>query len=164
MGETKESVVSKAIAADNAVLEGIPDHVTKAMHICRGNHRSRWMTEGSLEPVAERLFNELQYDRFLVEWDDVEREGDYSALRHVPKGGPQVVMGLVSTKTPEVESADDVQRRLEEAAKYLDMEQLGLSPQCGFASTWEGNELAEESQWQKLEVVAEVADRVWGRD
>jgi 5-methyltetrahydropteroyltriglutamate--homocysteine methyltransferase len=162
IGETPESLLDKALAADAAVLEGIPADVTKAMHICRGNYRSRWLMQGSLEPVAERLFNELPYDRFLVEWEDVERQGDYSPLRFVPEGGPVVAMGVVSTKSTEVESEDELERRLADAAEHIPMEQLAISPQCGFASTWEGNELAEESQWRKLEAVGRVADRVWG--
>jgi 5-methyltetrahydropteroyltriglutamate--homocysteine methyltransferase len=160
--ETLDSLLEKVIMADNAILERIPDHVTTALHICRGNYRSAWFAEGPLDPVAERIFNELKYDRLLIEWDDPEREGDFSALRFVPKGGPIVVLGLVSTKYPEVESVTDVESRIEQAAEYLEVEQLALSPQCGFASCWEGNELAELSQWRKLEVVTEVADRVWG--
>jgi 5-methyltetrahydropteroyltriglutamate--homocysteine methyltransferase len=162
ISETPESLLDKALAADIAVLEGIPADVTTAMHICRGNYRSRWLMQGSLEPVAERLFNELPYDRFLVEWEDVGRQGDYRPLRFVPPGGPVVVMGLVSTKSTEVESDDDLERRLAEAAEHVPIEQLAISPQCGFASTWEGNELAEEIQWRKLETVGRVAERVWG--
>ncbi|UGS37295.1 5-methyltetrahydropteroyltriglutamate--homocysteine methyltransferase [Capillimicrobium parvum] len=156
-------LMDELIAVDNAVIADLPADVTTALHVCRGNYRSMWMTEGSLEPIAEQLFGDLRYDRLLVEWDDTAREGDFDTLRHVPAGGPIVVMGVVSSKSTTVESADDVQRRLEEAARYVPVEQLAISPQCGFASTWEGNELAEESQWRKLEVVVEVADRVWGR-
>jgi 5-methyltetrahydropteroyltriglutamate--homocysteine methyltransferase len=163
LGETVDSLLDKALAADAAVLDAIPAGVTKALHMCRGNYRSRYLMQGSLDPIAERIFNELPYDRFLVEWEDTRREGDYAPLRFVPRGGPVVVMGIVSTKSPEVESPDEMERRLSEAARYLDLEQLAISPQCGFASTWEGNEIAEEIQWRKLEVVAEVADRIWGR-
>jgi 5-methyltetrahydropteroyltriglutamate--homocysteine methyltransferase len=163
-GDSLEELVERLITVDNAVLEDIPAGVTKALHICRGNYRSMWMTEGSLEPIAEQLFNGLDYDRLLIEWDDTTREGDYSPLRFIPKGGPIVVMGLVSTKTTAVESPDDVMRRLEKAATYVGLDQLAVSPQCGFASTWEGNELAADIQWQKLACVVEVADRVWGRN
>jgi 5-methyltetrahydropteroyltriglutamate--homocysteine methyltransferase len=162
IGETPESLLEKALAADAALLDSIPAGVTKAMHICRGNYRSRWLMQGSLEPVAEHLFA-LPCDRFLVEWEDIERQGDYSALRFVPAGGPVVAMGIVSTKSTEVESDDELERRLHEAAAHVPLEQLALSPQCGFASTWEGNELAEEIQWRKLEAVGRVADRVWGQ-
>jgi 5-methyltetrahydropteroyltriglutamate--homocysteine methyltransferase len=156
-------LMEELIAVDNAVIEGLPDDVTTALHICRGNYRSMWMTEGSLEPIAEQVFGGLTYDRILVEWDDTTREGDFGALRHVPSGGPVVVMGVVSSKTTDVESPDEVQRRIEEAGQFVPVEQLALSPQCGFASTWEGNELAEDIQWRKIDVVAQVADRVWGR-
>jgi 5-methyltetrahydropteroyltriglutamate--homocysteine methyltransferase len=164
LGETVDSLLDKALKADAAVIDAIPAGVTTALHLCRGNYRSRWLMQGSLEPVAERLFNELPFDRFLVEWEDTRREGDYAPLRFVPRGGPVVAMGIVSTKSPAIESPDEMVRRLEEAAKHLDVSQLAIAPQCGFASTWEGNEIAEEIQWRKLEVVAEVADRVWGRD
>jgi 5-methyltetrahydropteroyltriglutamate--homocysteine methyltransferase len=162
-GLALSELMDELIAVDNAVIERLPEDVTTALHICRGNYRSMWMTEGSLEPIAEQLFNEARYDRLLVEWDDTGREGDVDTLRHVPAGGPVVVMGVVSSKSTEVESADDVQRRIEDAARFVAVEQLAVSPQCGFASTWEGNELAEDSQWRKIEVVVEVADRVWGR-
>ena len=160
--DSLEELIDRLTEADNAVLEGIPDYVTTALHICRGNYRSMWMTEGSLEPIAEQLFNVLNYDRLLIEWDDVDREGDYRPLRFVPKDGPIVVLGVVSTKTTEVESVDEMVRRIEEASAYLDIDRLAISPQCGFASTWEGNELAEEIQWQKVACVVEVADRIWG--
>jgi len=155
-------IFSNAIAADNAVLEGIPAGVTTALHVCRGNFRSHWWAQGSLESVAERMFNELRHDRFLVEWEDTAREGDYSALRFVPPG-PTVVMGLVSSKLDAVESDDVILGRLEEAATFLPMDQMAISPQCGFASVWMGNELTEVAQWRKLELVARVADRVWER-
>ena len=129
-------------------------------YVCRGNYRSSWLCEGSLEPVAERLFGELPYDVFLVEWDDVGRDGGYEPIRHVPPGGI-MVMGLVSTKTRALETQDDLLRRLDEASRYLPLEQLALSPQCGFASVVEGNEIDEETQWRKLELVARVADRAW---
>jgi len=150
------------IAADNAVIADLPADVTTALHICRGNYRSMWMTEGSLEPIAEQIFNGLRYDRLLVEWEDPEREGDFSPLRHVPRSGPLIAMGIISSKSTRVESADEIEQRLQEAAAHIPIEQLGLTTQCGFASTWEGNELAEDSQWRKLERIVGVADRVWG--
>ncbi len=155
-------VLDQAIAADNAVTEGIPTNVTVGLHVCRGNYRSRWLCEGSLEPLAERIFGKLErYDKFLVEWDDVGRDGGYEPIRHVP-AGKTMVMGLVSSKTPRLESEDDLLRRLEQAAAFLPLDQLALSPQCGFASVLEGNELDEETQWRKLELVARVAERAWG--
>ena len=161
-GHDLDALLKRAIAADRAVLEGIPEGVTTALHVCRGNYRSSWMCEGSLEPVAERVFGELPYYAFLVEWDDVGRDGSYEPIRHVPPGRI-MVMGLVSTKTPVLEPEDELLRRLDEAARHLPLEQLALSPQCGFASVMEGNEIDEETQWRKLELVARVADRVWGR-
>jgi 5-methyltetrahydropteroyltriglutamate--homocysteine methyltransferase len=161
-GHGREDLLESAIAADRAVLEGIPGDVTTALHICRGNYRSRWLCEGSLEPVAERMFNGLPYDVFLIEWDDVGRDGGYEAIRHAP-AGCVVVMGIVSSKTRELESADELLRRLDEASRHLPLDQLAISPQCGFASVVEGNEIDEDTQWRKLELVANVADRVWGR-
>ena len=160
-GHDVEALVAKAVAADRAVLEGMPQEVRTALHVCRGNYRSSWMCEGSLEPVAEAMFS-LPYDAFLVEWDDEGRDGGFEALRLVRQPGPVVVMGIVSTKTRELEREHDLLRRLDEAARYLPLEQLAVSPQCGFASVMEGNEIDEETQWAKLELVARVADRVWG--
>ncbi len=162
LGEGPESLLRKAIAADAAVTEGIPEGVTVALHLCRGNYRSHWFLEGSLEPIAEQMFNELPYDRFLFEWEDTEREGSYEPIKHVP-ADKVMVMGIVSTKVPELESEDDVVRRLDEAERYLSLEQLAVSPQCGFASVWEGNLIDEETQWRKLDLVARVADGIWGR-
>jgi 5-methyltetrahydropteroyltriglutamate--homocysteine methyltransferase len=161
LGEDVDSLLAKAIAADAAVTEGIPEAVTVALHLCRGNYKSHWFLEGSLAPIAERMFAELPFDTFLFEWDDVGREGSYEPIRHVP-AGKVMVMGLVSTKVPELETEDELVRRLEEAARHLPLEQLAISPQCGFASVWEGNLIDEDVQWRKLELVARVADRVWG--
>jgi 5-methyltetrahydropteroyltriglutamate--homocysteine methyltransferase len=160
-GHSVPELLDRAIAADRAILEGIPEDVTTGLHVCRGNYRSRWLCTGSLEPVAERMFGELPYDAFLVEWDDVGREGGYEPIRFTP---PErvVVMGLISSKRADLEDEDDVARRLDEAARHLALDQLALSTQCGFASVIEGNELGEETQWRKLDLVARVADRVWG--
>jgi 5-methyltetrahydropteroyltriglutamate--homocysteine methyltransferase len=157
-----DALIERALAADAAVLEGIPDDVTVGLHICRGNFRSSWMCEGSLEPVAERVFGELPYDSFLVEWDDEGRDGGFAPARHL-RGGSVMVMGLISSKTPEIEDEDDLVRRMEEAASYAGgMDRLAISPQCGFASVMVGNETNEDAQWRKLELVGKVADRVWG--
>jgi methionine synthase II (cobalamin-independent) len=161
-GHRVSDLLDKAIAADKAILDGLPAGVTKALHVCRGNYRSRWICAGSLEPVAERLFGELGYDAFLVEWDDVGRDGGYAPVRFLPSDRI-AVMGLVSSKQAEVESEEEILRRLEEASRFLSGDQLGLSTQCGFASVIEGNEIDEETQWRKLELVARVADRVWPR-
>lgn len=160
-GHSVAGLLDKAIAADRAILDGIPDGVTTGLHVCRGNYRSRWLCAGSLEPVAERMFGELPYDAFLVEWDDVGREGGYEPIRFTPPGRV-VVMGVVSSKRAELEGEEDVVRRLDEAAHHLPLDQLALSTQCGFASVIEGNEIDEETQWRKLDLVARVADRVWG--
>lgn len=160
-GTAFEALLDRAVAADAAILEGIPSHVTTALHFCRGNFRSRWLTSGTLEPVAERMFS-LPYDRFLVEWEDTDREGDYTPLRLVPEG-PIVAMGIVSTKRGEVETEDALLARIDEASRYVDVGQLAISTQCGFASSSEGNELDEDSQWRKLEVIGRAADRIWGR-
>ena len=161
-GHRVSDLLDKAIAADQAILDGLPADVTKALHVCRGNYRSHWICTGSLEPVAARLFGELGYDTFLVEWDDVGRDGGYAPVRFVPSGRI-AVMGLVSSKRAELESEDEILRRLEDASRFLSVDRLGLSTQCGFASVIAGNEIDEETQWRKLELVARVADRVWPR-
>jgi 5-methyltetrahydropteroyltriglutamate--homocysteine methyltransferase len=161
MGADLEAILAGAVMADRMIVEGLPDHVRTAIHLCRGNLRGMYMVSGSLDPVAEAFFS-LPYDSFLVEWDDTSRMGDYSALRHVPQG-PVVAMGIISTKHPELESEDVLLSHLEEAGRYLDTEQLALCPQCGFASEAGGNDVDEDTQWRKLELVGRVADRVWGR-
>jgi len=162
-GHPVADLVDAAIGADTAVLEGIPDEVTVALHICRGNFRSSWMCEGSLEPVAERVFGELPYDAFLVEWDDLGRDGGFEPVRFL-RGGSTMVMGILSTKTPVLEAEDDLLRTMDVAARFVDggLDRLAISPQCGFASVMVGNEIDEGAQWRKLELVARVADRLWG--
>lgn len=144
----------------NAAIADRPPGMTICTHLCRGNFKSAWVAEGSYEPVAEVLFNELDVDGYFLEYDD-ERSGDFSPLRFVPKG-KVVVLGLVTTKLGELESKDDLRRRIDEAAKYADLDQLCLSPQCGFSSTVHGNEIAREAQAAKLRLVVEVARDVWG--
>jgi 5-methyltetrahydropteroyltriglutamate--homocysteine methyltransferase len=161
-GHDLDAVLEAALAADAAVLEGIPDDVTVGLHICRGNYRSSWMCEGSLEPVAERVFGGLPYDTFLVEWDDEGRDGGYAPVRHL-RDGSVMVMGLINSKTPALEDENDLVRRMEESATHAGgMERLAISPQCGFASVMLGNETNEDAQWRKLELVGTVADRLWG--
>ena len=162
-GHSMEHVLDAAIAADTAVLQGIPEDVTVALHICRGNFRSSWMCEGSLESVAERVFGELPYGTFLVEWDDLGRDGGFEPLRFLHEGAV-MVMGIVSSKVRKLEDEDDLLRRMEEAATHAGgIDRLAISPQCGFASVMIGNETDEDIQWRKLELVGRVADRLWGR-
>jgi 5-methyltetrahydropteroyltriglutamate--homocysteine methyltransferase len=160
-GHEMDALLEKALAADRAVLAGIPDHVTTGLHICRGNFRSSWMCEGSLEPVAEAVFG-LPYDRFLVEWDDLGRDGGFEPVRFL-RPGSVMVMGIVSTKLDRLEDEDVLMRRMEQAAGLAGgMERLAISPQCGFASVVVGNEIGDETQWRKLEMVGRIADRLWG--
>jgi 5-methyltetrahydropteroyltriglutamate--homocysteine methyltransferase len=145
----------------NEALSERPEAMSITTHACRGNFRSAWAAEGSWDFVAEALLNDLQVDGFFMEWDD-ERSGGFEPLRFLPRGQKQVVLGLVTTKRGELESKDDLKRRIEEASKYAPIEQLCLSPQCGFSSTVEGNELTQEQQWAKLRLIVEVAEEVWG--
>ena len=144
----------------NEALAGRPDGMSVTTHMCRGNFRSSWAAEGSYDFVAESLLNELQVDGFFMEWDD-ERSGGFEPLRFLPKGDKHVVLGLVTTKRGELEAKDELKRRIEEAAKHAPIEQLCLSPQCGFSSTVEGNVLTEDEQWVKLALIVEVAAEVW---
>ncbi len=145
----------------NEALADRPPGMSVTTHSCRGNFRSAWAAEGSWDFVAEALLNELEVDGFFMEWDD-ERSGGFEPLRFLPKGEKQVVLGLVTTKRGELESKDELKRRIEEASKHAPIEQLCLSPQCGFSSTVEGNELTHEEQWAKLRLIVEVAEEVWG--
>ena len=144
----------------NRALAGRPDGMTVTTHLCRGNYKSMWAASGGYDYVADVLFNELEVDGFFLEWDD-ERSGGFEPLRLLPKG-KLVVLGLVTTKRGELESKDEIVRRIEEASRYADIDQLCLSPQCGFASTVEGNDLTIAEQADKLRLVVEVADEVWG--
>jgi 5-methyltetrahydropteroyltriglutamate--homocysteine methyltransferase len=156
-----EALLDEAIAADNACFRAArKPGVTLAIHLCRGNNRSQWYAAGGYDAIAEKLFNELEVDRFLLEYDD-ERSGSFEPLRFVPKG-KTVVLGLVSSKKPELEDADELMRRIEEAGKHVPLESLALSPQCGFASMAEGNLLTEDDQWAKLRLVVDTARKVWG--
>jgi 5-methyltetrahydropteroyltriglutamate--homocysteine methyltransferase len=150
------------IAHINEALGGRPEGMSVTTHSCRGNFQSSWAAEGGWDFVAEALLNELDVDGFFMEWDD-ERSGGFEPLRFLPKGPKQVVLGLVTTKRGALESRDELLRRIEEASRYAPLEQLCLSPQCGFSSTVEGNALTEEEQWEKLRLVVEVAREVWGQ-
>ena len=144
----------------NAAISDRPSDMRITMHLCRGNFRSSWIAQGGYEPVAELLFNQIGVDGYFMEFDS-ERAGGFDPLRFVPKG-KNVVLGVVTSKTGALETVDYLQRRIEEAAKFVDLDQLCLSPQCGFASTEEGNSLTEDEQWAKLARIVEVAQRVWG--
>lgn len=158
-GEDPMENFSRSLKADNEVLSGFAA-VTFGIHLCRGNQRSMWHREGSYDAIAERLFTELHHDRFLLEYDS-PRAGSFAPLRFVPKG-KVVVLGLVSTKVPQIETFEDLRRRLDEASRYLPLDQLAVSPQCGFASDVVGNLISVDDQKRKLEVVVETARRVWG--
>ena len=145
----------------NEALAGRPDGMTVTTHMCRGNFRSSWAAEGSYDFVAEALLNDLEVDGFFMEWDD-ERSGGFEPLRFLPKGDKQVVLGLVTTKHGALESKDELKRRIEEASRHAPIEQLCLSPQCGFSSTVEGNLLTYDDQVAKLRLVVETAEEVWG--
>jgi 5-methyltetrahydropteroyltriglutamate--homocysteine methyltransferase len=161
MGRDPDEALSEAIRADNACLEGAPRNgVILGIHLCRGNNRSQWYAEGGYDPIAERLFTQLKVDVFLLEYES-ERAGTFEPLRFVPRN-KSVVLGLVSSKLPALELQDQLLRRIDEAARYVPMENLALSPQCGFASTREGNLLTEDQQWRKLELVVETARKMWG--
>jgi 5-methyltetrahydropteroyltriglutamate--homocysteine methyltransferase len=134
--------------------------VTVAIHLCRGNNRSHWYAEGGYDAIAEKLFAELRADRFLLEYDD-GRSGGFEPLRFVPRG-KQVVLGLVSSKFPALEDPAVLRHRIDEASRYVPLDDLALSPQCGFASTMDGNLLTEDDQWAKLRLVVDTARAVWG--
>ena len=159
-GEDPETLPHVYARMINAALSDVAPDVTKAMHLCRGNFQSTFVASGGYEPVAEILFNEINIDAYFMEYDS-DRAGGFAPLRFVPKG-KMVVLGLVTSKSGTLESKDELKRRIDQAARYIDLDQLCLSPQCGFASTEEGNILAEDEQWAKLRRIAEVADEVWG--
>jgi len=145
----------------NQALAGKPEGMTVCTHMCRGNFRSSWVAEGGYDHVAEALFGELAVDGFFLEYDDA-RSGGFEPLRLVPRGKKRVVLGLVTSKRPVLESKDELKRRIDEAAKYVPLEQLCLSPQCGFSSTVDGNALTIEEEKAKLRLVVETAREVWG--
>jgi methionine synthase II (cobalamin-independent) len=161
VGVDPDRAIDETVDADNAVIDGVSrDGVVFGLHMCRGNNRSRWFAEGGYDRIAERAFGRLRYDRFLLEYDS-ERAGGFAPLRFVPKDRT-VVLGLISTKTPQLEAQDDLLRRIDEASKHVDVERLALSPQCGFASVAAGNELSWDDQRRKLERLVDTARKVWG--
>jgi 5-methyltetrahydropteroyltriglutamate--homocysteine methyltransferase len=161
MGLDPDAALDEAIRADNACLEGLDRRdVTLAIHLCRGNNRSQWYAEGGYDPIAEKLFGQLAVDQFLLEYESA-RAGTFEPLRFVP-ATKSVVLGLVSSKIAALESQDDLRRRIDEASRYVPIDRLALSPQCGFASAMEGNLLTEDDQWRKLALVVDTARKVWG--
>jgi methionine synthase II (cobalamin-independent) len=159
-GDDPDELVHLYSRLVNDAIKDRPADMTAAIHLCRGNFRSAWVTEGGYDPVAEIMFNEMAVDAFFLEYDD-QRSGDFSPLRYMPPD-KMVILGIMSSKRPGVEDADDIKRRIEEAGKLVDLDQAGLSHQCGFSSTVHGNDLTEDDQWRKLEREIEVAEDVWG--
>jgi 5-methyltetrahydropteroyltriglutamate--homocysteine methyltransferase len=161
LGVDPDAALDEAVRVDNACFDAARrPGVTLAIHLCRGNNRSHWYAEGGYDAIAEKLFSELRVDRFLLEYDD-DRSGGFEPLRFVPPG-KQVVLGLVSSKLAALESADTLRRRIDEASRHVPLDHLSLSPQCGFASTMEGNLVTEADQWTKLGLVVATARAVWG--
>jgi 5-methyltetrahydropteroyltriglutamate--homocysteine methyltransferase len=160
-GENPDTLPAAYASMINAAVSDIPADMTITMHLCRGNFRSTFIASGGYEPVAELLFNGINVHGYFMEYDSA-RAGGFEPLRFVPKG-KTVVLGLVTSKTGQLESKDFIKRRIDEAAKFIELDQLCLSPQCGFASSEEGNILAEEEQWAKLGMIVEIAEDVWGR-
>ncbi|MFN3847916.1 MAG: 5-methyltetrahydropteroyltriglutamate--homocysteine S-methyltransferase [Spirosomataceae bacterium] len=159
-GEDPNELPRTYAALINSVIDNRPADLTVGIHLCRGNYRSTWFAEGGYEPVAEILFNEINVDRYLLEYDD-ERSGDFAPLRFVPKN-KKVVLGIISSKKRELENIDDLCKRIDEAAQYAPLENLCVSPQCGFSSTHHGNDMSHDDQWRKLDLVVNTALKVWG--
>jgi 5-methyltetrahydropteroyltriglutamate--homocysteine methyltransferase len=159
-GEDVDKLPSIYAKTLNTALKAKPADMTITTHVCRGNFRSTWISEGGYEPVAELLLGGIAYDGYFLEYD-TQRAGGFEPLRFLPKGKKRVVVGLVTSKSGTLEKRDDIKRRLDEAEKYASLDQLCLSPQCGFASTEEGNILTEEQQWAKLKMIVEIAREVW---
>ena len=160
MNVDPDIALDEAVRADNACFQAArKPGVTLAIHLCRGNNRSHWYAEGGYDAIAEELFGTLDVDRFLLEYDDA-RSGTFAPLRFIPRG-KTVVLGLISSKVPEMENSDELAKRVDEASRFVPLENLALSPQCGFASTAEGNLISEDRQWAKLKLVVDTALRIW---
>jgi 5-methyltetrahydropteroyltriglutamate--homocysteine methyltransferase len=160
-GRDPDAEFERGVRGDNACFKGVSrDNVTIALHVCRGNSQSRWYTEGGYDVIAEKLFNLLDVDRYLLEYD-TERAGGFEPLRMVPRN-KDVVLGLVTTKEPRLESQGELRRRIDEASRYVPLDNLALSPQCGFASVAAGNLISQDDQWRKLELIVDTAAKVWG--
>ncbi|MBO0991957.1 5-methyltetrahydropteroyltriglutamate--homocysteine S-methyltransferase [Bacillus sp. SD088] len=159
--EEKKIQAELAVKVVNSILEGKPEDLTVTTHVCRGNYRSDYSFSGGYDTVAPIVFANEKVDGFFLEYDD-ERSGSFEPLQYIPKGGPKVVLGLVTSKTGKLEDKEVIKARVQEATKYVPLEQLCLSPQCGFASTYHGNILTEDEQWKKLKLVVDTAKEIWG--
>lgn len=158
---SREYLIDLALRVVNGALENKPEDLIVTTHLCRGNYQSTYAFEGSYDKIAPTLFAKENVDGFFLEYDD-DRSGDFKALNHIPKDGPRVVLGLVTSKSGELEDRDAIISRINEAATYLPLDQLSLSPQCGFSSTHHGNKLTEDEQWEKLKFIVDIANEVWG--
>ncbi|WP_449354169.1 5-methyltetrahydropteroyltriglutamate--homocysteine S-methyltransferase [Virgibacillus natechei] len=159
-GYSREELIDLALRVVNGVLEGKPDDLTVTTHLCRGNYQSTWAFEGSYAHIAPTLLAKEKVDGFFLEYDD-NRSGDFKPLNHIPNGGARVVLGVVTSKDGELEDKEASKARIREASTYVPLEQLALSPQCGFASTHHGNKLTEEQQWDKLKFIVDIAKEIW---
>ena len=157
---TRDDAINLALEVINRVLENKPEDLVVTTHLCRGNYRSNWAFGGSYDLIAPTLLAKEKVDGFFLEYDD-ERSGDFKALDYIPEGGPQVVLGLVTSKNGELEDKEEIKARLKEASQHVPHDQICLSPQCGFASTHHGNKLTEEQQWEKLRFIVDIAKEVW---
>lgn len=160
-GYSREELINLALRVANGVLEGKPEDLIVTTHLCRGNYRSKWAFEGSYAKIAPTLFANEKVDGFFLEYDD-NRSGDFTPLSYIPKGGPQVVLGVFTSKFGELEDKENIKARVEEATQFVPLEQLCISPQCGFASTHHGNILTEEEQWAKLKFIVDISKEIWG--
>lgn len=160
-GYSREELIELALRVVNGVLEDKPEDLIVTTHLCRGNYRSKWAFEGSYANIAPTLFAKEKVDGFFLEYDD-DRSGDFGPLEYIPSGGGQVVLGVFTSKHGELENKENIKARIEEATKYVPLEQLCISPQCGFASTHHGNILTEEEQWAKLKYIVDISKEIWG--
>ena len=158
---SREQLIDLALRVVNGVLEDKPEDLVVTTHLCRGNYQSTWAFEGSYELIAPTLLAKEKVDGFFLEYDD-ERSGDFKPLGHIPNGGAKVVLGVVTSKSGVLEDKEKIKARIHEAAQYVPLEQLCLSPQCGFASTHHGNKLTEEEQWEKLRLIVDISKEIWG--
>jgi len=163
LGEAPDELPETYAALINACIKDRPEDMAVCIHLCRGNAKSQWFASGGYEPVADKMFNLTEVDGFFLEYDD-ERSGGFEPLRFVPKGNKNIVLGLITTKRGELESKDELKQRIDEAAKYVDIDQLCLSPQCGFSSNAIGNLITVDDQINKLRLVKETAEEIWGRE